>query len=103
MLSTKTKDYNKFKVKIVESLVSEGHIGEEGKFCNASSSASWKDFSYPNSLESCVQVDGLQTFPWVIQCTVPDGEVICGHISSTKGSHKTHLVCHVTALRGLHK
>lgn len=87
---------NKFKVRIVESLISEGYIAEEGEIRDTNSSTSWRDIPLPEFTgELRPQVVGLRTFPQAIQCTVPDGGVICGYISTSMSTFRNHLHdCH---------
>ena len=77
---------DKFKKKIVTSLISEGYIAEEGEICDANNSTSWRELSLPEFTgELRPQVLGLRTFPQAIQCTVLDGGIICGHIFNIDG------------------
>jgi hypothetical protein len=85
----------KFKGKIVESLISERYIAEEGEIRDAISSTSWRDLSLPEFTGDLrPQVAGLRTFTQAIQCTVPDSGIICGYISTSMGSFKNHLNIH---------
>jgi hypothetical protein len=85
---------NKFKVKIIKSLISAGYIAEEGEIRDADSSTSWKDLPLPGFTGTLrPQVAGLRTFHQATQCAVPDssGGLICGYISTSMKSFRNHL------------
>lgn len=91
--SKRLENRKKFKEKIVKSLISEGHITEEGEIRDAGGPTFWKDLPFPEFTgELPPPVVGLRTFPQAIQCTVEqDDGTKCGYISTAKSSFKNHM------------